>query len=227
MHYLSILLASLTALTSISATPTNVPRWNFRVGRCDLSRVHLKDLPSGQNNVTVSPDATPTFVTVGVGVQNYTCQNNVYVSIGAVAELFDISCLASNEEVFDNIQEFAFRIANSPVGRVLGKHYYGGSVIHPLINHYFDKNPVGSGIAPRFDLAGTNRFTTLKKTGGLTSPQGKKNVDWLELSEVAGDLSKVVYRTDTVRGQPPSSCRHGSPMISVNYAAKYWFFDTA
>jgi len=226
MHYLSILLTSLTALTTITATPTNHPRWNFRVRGCDLSNVHLKDLPSGQDNVTVSPDATPTYVTVGVGVQNYTCQNNSYVSIGAVAKLFDISCLASNEIVFDNVQEFAFQIANSPIERILGKQYYGGSQIHALINHYFVQNPDGSGIAPRFDLAGTDRFTTLKKTGDIPSPQGKENVDWLELSEVAGDLSNVVYRTDTVQGQPPSSCEDGSPVISINYAAKYWFFDS-
>jgi len=58
-------------------------------------------------------------------------------------------------------KKFAFNIFNSPIGRVLGKHYYEGSGIHPLISHYFDKNFVGSGITPRFDLAGTNRFTRL------------------------------------------------------------------
>jgi len=221
MLHLSILLTSLMALTTtINATPMKSPRWDHRVQGCDLSQVHLTDLPSGQTNVTVDSNATPLFVTLGVGVQNYTCQNGAYVSIGAVAQLFDISCLAGTD-IFESIQDFA---VDSYTGSTDVKLNFDGHDIYPIIFHDFIS--FGSGIAPRFNLVETGQFTTLKKTGSITSPQGKENVDWLELSEVDGDLAKWVYRTDTVRGQPPASCDNGSPTISINYAAKYWFFNS-
>jgi len=223
MLHLSIFLTSLIALTTtINATPMKSPWWDPRVQGCDLSQVHLTDLPSGQTNVTVNSNATPLFVTVGVGVQNYTCQNGAYISIGAVAQLFDISCLAGTD-IFECIQDFA---VDSLTGPTVVKLNFDGHDIYPIIFHDFVSNPDGPGIAPRFELVETGQFTTLKKTGGITSSQGKRNVDWLELSEVDGDLAKWVYRTDTVRGQPPASCENGSPTISINYAAKYWFFNS-
>ena len=170
------LMSSLASLTVIDAKPT-------KVQGCDLKHVRLSDLPSGQHNVTIGRHAVPKFVTIGAGVQvrqrssfslslfylthfqsinqNYTCQDNVYVSIGAVAKLFDISCLAGHHD-FNTIQYFALHHHS---GEQLGKEFFGGRKIHPIIDHDFVTNPVGEGIAPRFDLAGTHRFTTLKKDG--------------------------------------------------------------
>ncbi|KAF8331880.1 uncharacterized protein EI90DRAFT_3055734 [Cantharellus anzutake] len=219
--YLLLSLAALAPFTLVGASPTELSG-RARTQGCDLTHVRLNDLPAGQNSVTIRSSAVPKIVTIGAGVQNYTCINNVYVSTGAVAELFDISCIAGTK-AFRNIQNFA---VDHPTGSELGHQFFGGQTINPVVHHYFDFNPVSPGIAPRFDLAGTNRFTTLKKLGNIPSPQGKANVDWLELSEIKGDLAKFVYRTDTIRGQPPASCIDGSPVISIDYAAKYWFFDS-
>ncbi|KAI5481316.1 hypothetical protein MNV49_004938 [Pseudohyphozyma bogoriensis] len=46
--------------------------------------------------LSVPAGDTPNFVAVGRGVQNYTCSNATWTSIGAVASLYDVSCYDSS-----------------------------------------------------------------------------------------------------------------------------------
>jgi hypothetical protein len=160
---------------------------------------------------------------LGVGVQNYTCSAaGTYTSVGAVAKLFDISCLL-NTPIFPKIQDELFklppRVRDGILAAASRTPLYSG-------DHYFITNPVtGTGISPKFaqKANGGASFTVLGKKGGVKAPD-TTNVDWLQLSSIAGDWATTVFRVDTKAGQPPASCTTGTPDISVAYAAKYWFF---
>jgi len=174
----------------------------------------------------------PLFTTVAFGVQNYTCTAfGNYSSIGAVARLFDASCLYNTDEfltveidVFNLWDECpSFDPKDSGVADVLEQNW-----ILPLGDHYFvTKN---STLTPVFDFTSTGQNAGNpkaiffgKKIEDALSPDGTDNVDWVELENVGGELATTVYRVKTVEGQPPASCTPGSGDISVKYAAQYLF----
>ncbi|KAH9992834.1 hypothetical protein BJV77DRAFT_1067556 [Russula vinacea] len=185
---------------------------------------------------TLAPiQSAPIFTTVGMGKQNYTCSAaGNYTSTGAVAQLFDVSCLFGHEE-FSTIQDDIFSLWDScpstdptdpELARKLKKHWN----ISPVGQHYFVKN--NGTLVPVFDFTSTGDLKGNpgaiffgKKIGDIPSPDGSDNVDWLELQEVSGELANDVYRVNTVKGQPPASCKPGSADISVKYTAKYVFVN--
>ncbi|KAJ6555834.1 hypothetical protein B0H19DRAFT_1261982 [Mycena capillaripes] len=185
------------------------------VGRsCSTSKA-VMDLPANQTAL-VTPTTDPLFVALGVGVQNYTCSSatSTYASIGAVASLFDISCLESTR-VFGSIQTLA-----------------GVGTPFLLGFHYFVTSPSGTGISPKWDFTSTgnfvgnaNAFVLGAKVGDVLAPKNSAtNVDWLALNNVQGSLASKIFRIDTVGGQPPTSCVPGSAPISVKYTAKYFLY---
>ncbi|KAJ7659142.1 hypothetical protein DFH06DRAFT_1130701 [Mycena polygramma] len=196
---------------------------------CDTSQV-VMDLPSNQTAL-VAPSTPPLFVLLGVGVQNYTCSNTTFASIGAVASLFDISCL-DNEE-FSRVQTTAFNIwehayAGVPstlIGALVGAPHLDGF-------HYFVPSPSGTGLSPKWDFTSTGKFAGNStafvlgaKVGDILAPTDPAaNVDWLSLNRVDGDLASQIFRIDTVGGQPPTSCVAGTTPISVKYTAKYYLY---
>jgi len=198
---------------------------SFKISGCSLKNVKLT-LPANTGNVTVPAGQTPRFVTVGVGKQNYTCgATGTYTSIGAVAELYDASCAASNTAVLDALPSIAFDTnQNNPgVFTILN---------HTPLNmgpHTFVTNPTtGTGIVPRFDFTqsqrNSNDFVDCTKTGSIAAPTDPTcNVNWLALQSFQGGLAKTVFRVYTNHGQPPASCTPGQS-TSVNYAALYYFF---
>lgn len=92
---------------------------------------------------------------LGFGVQNYTCSsNNVFVSAGAVAEVFDISCVARNNNQFlSSVQNVLFNFWNgSDAGSCTIQDLIGalpGTVPanSVLAQHYFIDDGAG-GISP-------------------------------------------------------------------------------
>ncbi|KAJ7824025.1 hypothetical protein B0H14DRAFT_2369806, partial [Mycena olivaceomarginata] len=187
---------------------------------CDTSKA-VMDLPPNQTAL-VAPATAPLFVLLGVGVQNYTCSGTTFASIGAVASLFDISCLARTSQ-FATIQTTAFRIWDRVPSSV------PSTVIGPL---YFVTSPSGTGISPKWDFTSTGKFAGNStafvigtKVGDILAPTNPAtNIDWLQLARVEGDLASQIFRIDTVNGQPPTSCVPGSPPISVKYTSKYYLF---
>ncbi|TFK32009.1 putative malate dehydrogenase, partial [Crucibulum laeve] len=196
---------------------------------CDISNAKITGFPTS----FAAPSLKPSFAAVAIGVQNYTCgSTGTYTNVGAVAELFDISCLYGSS-AFDTIQDAAIDIwkiappifpaqeviailhsTNTPA--VLGQHYY---VTNPL---------TGQGVNPKWDFTSqganagnSNAFVVAAKVTGVSAPTGSQDIDWVDLKALTGSLAQEVYRTDTREGQPPASCTPGSPMISVKYAAKY------
>ncbi|KAJ6489957.1 hypothetical protein C8R45DRAFT_868093 [Mycena sanguinolenta] len=191
------------------------------------------DLPSNQTAL-VAPTTSPLFVALGVGVQNYTCSSttSTYTSIGAVASLFDISCL-DKTPAFATVQTSAYgawKAAPSGVSANTIGAKVGASNL--LGYHYFVTSPSGTGISPKWDFTSTGKFAgnssafiLAAKAGDIAAPTNSAtNVDWLMLNNVQGSLASKVFRIDTVNGQPPTSCVPGSADISVKYASKYFLY---
>jgi len=219
-------LSSVLLLASLaSATPV------IKFTGCNVQSAN-PNLPSGQTALTVPPGEVVENIALGVGVQNYTCSSTgTFTSVGAVAELLDISCLFGTS-IFSDLTTDAFDIFNASklitvddVINALG----GFSIV--LGQHYFVTNPfTGSGVSPTFDFRAAskkgdpNAFVIANKTGDIAAPTGPQDIDWLELTGAIGDLAKHIFRIDTKAGQPPSSCTPGAA-ISVKYTAQYWFYN--
>jgi hypothetical protein len=140
----------------------------------------------------------------------------IHRNVGAVAELFDISCLFGTSS-FTTIQDEAFNMwhkAPSSVTaqeaiKLLGRNQF------ILGQHYFVPNPkpaAGSpAISPKWDFTSAadkgnaNAFVIGAKVGDLPAPTGKTDVDWLQVKNVEGALADTIYRVYTKGGQPPSS----------------------
>jgi hypothetical protein len=181
-------------------------------------------LPTNQTVLAIPDGTKPVAIALGIGTQNYTCTAaGNYTSAGAVATLLDVSCLYKTP-LFARIQDDIMRLPanrrDALVQAMLPTPLHIG-------DHYFITNPItGTGISPKFAQTanGGAVFTTLAKKGGVKSPVGAQNVDWLQLSSVQGDWASTVFRVDTVLGQPPATCSKAGDAVQVPYAAKYWFY---
>jgi len=202
---------------------------------CNLSNATLP-LPSNQTALTELTSA-PSFVAVAVGAQNYTCNATslTYYNVGAVAELFDISCL-SDTPAFTTIQNDAFGVWDNASPSVTAQDVIKklGHNLLILGQHYYVPNPNTTAgnpaISPKWDFTSASEkrkaeaFVIGAKIGDLPAPTGKSDVDWVQLKKVEGELADTVYRVDTKGGQPPASCTAGAPLLSVKYTAQYWLF---
>ncbi|KAJ7445173.1 hypothetical protein B0H11DRAFT_14615 [Mycena galericulata] len=189
------------------------------------------DLPSNQT-LLVAPTTAPLYVALGVGIQNYTCSSaGKYTSIGAVASLFDISCLAPTP-AFAPVQTNAFNDWNSASASTTASSI-GARVGAPnlLGYHYFVIGATGA-LSPKWDFTSTGKnagnssaFVIGAKVGDIAAPTNTAtNVDWLALNNASGSLASKIFRIDTVGGQPPTSCTAGSANITVKYTAKYFLY---
>ncbi|KAF7294076.1 hypothetical protein MKEN_01454200 [Mycena kentingensis (nom. inval.)] len=198
---------------------------------CDTSAI-LMDLPAGQTQL-VQPSTAPKFVALGVGVQNYTCNaaTSKFTSVGAVASIFDIACLASDASSFAGLQTTAFAAWEAaPAGlNPIDLSSLSGSFGSPeqIGSHYFIPAASGTGLSPKWDFTttlGGDAFVVAAKAGNIPAPNTAEDVDWLALNGVSGTLATQVFRIDTVSGQPPTSCAAGDADISVKYTSKYFLY---
>jgi len=225
---LASFIVALFACTAFAA-----PSYNLKVSGCSLANIALTDLPTGQTQL-VTPTTKTSFIGIGVGVQNYTCgTTGTFASAGAVAELFDISCLKSSQ--FNEATDLAFDIWEA-----LPSHLTAQDVIkeftlikNPVVlgQHFFITNPLtGTGLSPKWDFTSASEkghsdaFVVGAKVGDIPAPSNSgKNVDWLALNGALGDLANQVFRIETRGGQPPTSCTAGAT-TSVKYVSQYWLF---
>jgi len=144
----------------------------------------------------------------------------LYSSVGALAELFDVSCLYGTK-FFSGITSDAFALWHAAPPSISAPsvveflHTFKNPAV--LGEHYFIVNPVtGTGTSPKWDFTShafsgnPDAFMVGAKVSSLAAPTGPSDVDWLQLSNVAGSLADEIYRTDTRGGQPPASviCSH-------------------
>ena len=98
-----------------------------------------------------------------------------------------------------------------------------------LGHHYFAADGT-----PTFDLSAKGKILFAKKNGDIKAPAtanagpaGTGAVDWLQLIAKPGYETvglQTVYRVVTAGGSPPTVCPSAG-VISVQYAAEYWFYD--
>ena len=125
-----------------------------------------------------------------------------------------MSCLYGKSE-FSSIQNDAYNYWKSysssdpfetGYSQLLKSHYD----ISPYGSYYFVEQ--NGSLIPVWDLTSTwpyagnpNAIVYAQKVKNVPSPQGSYNVDWVELKKMSGELANVIYRVDTVQGQPPST----------------------
>jgi len=180
--------------------------------------------------VLVAPSSPAKFVAAGVGNQNYTCTPaGNYSSIGAVAHLYDISSLSA-DPTFSKIQDCLYDAwtkdsDTNPLDGGLDNLVQGQFRLSLLGVHTFVEFNGASD--PSFDFTqstgDSSDFVTATKAGSIPSSDSQ-SVAWLSLKGVSGDLATQVFRVETKGGNPPSTCTPGSGVITVKYAAQYWFF---
>jgi len=199
---------------------------------CNISAISLPDAlvadSFGETNLTVfDPPSNVSLaqVTIGLGTQNYTCTNGKYVNVGALAQVFDISCIQNlpliSLALSQGILELEGVAGNALLNFATMIAKQGG---FKLADHYFD-NSTGA-LAPVFNFqVSGGGFAIGKKLVDLPAPVNPSvNVDWLQLEAIKGDAAKFLVREQTNGGQPPSSCSQEGKNLAVPYAAKYWFF---
>ncbi|GBE88620.1 hypothetical protein SCP_1400250 [Sparassis crispa] len=204
---------------------------------CDISS-YIPSLPSNQTQLVIPPAVSPSHIGLAFGVQNYTCSSsNTFTNVGAVAELFDVSCVV-NESFFQSLPNMLYNAWTSlddgfTILDIIDILHFANPP-EVLAQHYFVPNPVtGSGLSPKWDFTSSgffegvsNAFVIAKANGTLPSPDNSTlDITWLEVTRVEGDIASTVFRLNTIGGQPPSTCSYGqSQNISVKYTSNYLFY---
>ncbi|WVQ77795.1 hypothetical protein IAR50_007485 [Cryptococcus sp. DSM 104548] len=210
--------AALSSLSSIQSQSFPDLTKSLPTG-CSVSNITV---PLGASTLAAVDGQSSSTIAVGRGIQNYTCTSGAYVSTGALANLFDVTCLYSmTSGKVDTINlstalpEMAFSALQYP----------DTSNLPVAIHHLFVDTPGSNAtsISPLF--VGSTDQVLGSKTASFNDPTDTAtNVPWLQLTAVDGQgtLAKSVYRIYTVNGQPPSTCDTEGENLSVQYAALYW-----
>ncbi|KAG1862800.1 hypothetical protein DFJ58DRAFT_775198 [Suillus subalutaceus] len=194
---------------------------------CDLSCARLQ-VPANQTQL-IAPTYAPSFIGIGVGTQNYTCNatESTYALVGAVAELFDSSCLYGTP-TFESAPTTVYDVWSATTGITIQEVITMMGLTHDstvLGQHYYVLNPVGGTSHHLGVTAGnSNAYVIGAKIGDLPS-SNSSNIDNLMVKAVEGELAVEVFRVDTNGGQPPTKCVAGDSNITVKYTAQYWFFQ--
>ena len=128
-------------------------------------------------------------------------------SVGAVADLYDLSCLSKVPAIFNNIQDVAYaawKLA-PPNLKTLGPAVHS----YPLMgSHFFNTSPSGTGISPVWDFRAASAkgnpdaYVLAAKLAVIPAPSGPSDIDWVQLKAVTGalatqvcDIASVLVRT--------------------------------
>ena len=158
----------------------------------------LNNVPPPVNNPSAplnapSPGLSLQFVALGRGTQNYTCSNanstDAPTAIGAVATLYDASCLAAlNTDILNGIPPILLQIPSSGTGDIitaLDQISSPGDASFVLAQHYFVTTTT-----PFFDFRpfGNPDWIEAKKLQSVAAPPRSVpgSVPWLQLGYVAG-----------------------------------------
>ncbi|RYO84607.1 hypothetical protein DL766_009859 [Monosporascus sp. MC13-8B] len=210
---------------------------------CDLSKAQMPLAPT--------PMAGPAaglilkHVAIGRGTQNYTCDTTnstaVPAAAGALATLFDASCLASAyPDLLHMLPKLALRFdlplpaattadddEDDGVAQrmgpadlaVSGTHYFTDDMT-PFFNLDTSRAALGE--------AGCTKEEATPAPADAPAGQGDEPaVAWLRLSTLDGATGglREVWRVETAGGSPPESCQGMPAAFEVQYAAEYWFYE--
>lgn len=216
---------------------------------CDLSKAVLpvtckcfpsRALTQRQHHLTlhlIAPSPLPAVsdglslkhVAIGRGTQNYSCSTGnataAPVALGAVATLYNSSCIASAyPDLLAALPNVALQFnLTSPTQPSLTP----SSLL--LSGHHFFSNAT----TPAFDMTISNvGFAPCAKNNSASAPPGASvgqngvglgAVTWLKLitrTGATGGLEEV-YRVNTAGGSAPATCAGMPATFEVQYAAEY------
>ena len=170
-------------------------------------------------------------VVIGYGTQNYTCKDTYSPSPagnGAVADLYDVSCIASSDTIGQLPQSILHNpsVIHKKKLQQIGSHYFYPDSTTPVFKVYGGKKK-GLFVGQRVDgvAAPTNADAGLP-------PNAFGAVDWLKLGIKEGIKTpkgkpfkskgyKVVYRVETAGGKAPPTCEGKPAHFTIPYAALY------
>lgn len=187
----------------------------------------------------VTEGLTLKHVAIGRGTQNYTCDlsNSTAVpsALGAVATLFNASCVASTYPDLLNMLPrvaLAFNLTESdaytsnlvpantntrlaPGNYMISGHHYFLTTTTPFFN--LDTDNWQLGAAPCSKNATENA-----PADAPAGQNGEKAVAWLKLktADTATGQLQEVYRVQTAGGSPPATCAGMSAAFEVQYSAQ-------
>jgi hypothetical protein len=168
-------------------------------------------------------------VAVGRGTQNYTCDTTnstaAPAAAGAVATLFDASCVAAAYPDLLNIlpkvaMQFNLTAEENPrMGpsnlAISGKHFFTNNTT-PFFNLDTDAKKLG-------EAGCAKNSSTPAPPNAPVGQKGEPAVPWLKLLTrigSTGDLQEV-YRLETAGGSAPATCAGMPAAFEVQYAAQY------
>jgi hypothetical protein len=132
----------------------------------------------------------------------------LYRSIGAFANLFDISTIYPSP-LFYNVTNLAYEDWVNYDGSNFGQHitdYYGAK---PIGLHYYQTGT--NGLTPVWDFSlayGPTAVASAKVVGDIPSPDSDPgSVDWLHLTVTSGSLAQDILLLYTDGGEPPEQVR--------------------
>ena len=150
-------------------------------------------------------------------------------SAGALASLFDVSCVAATSSSLLNMLP---RIAlDLPDPNALhddndidlsGHHYFLNNT-----TPYFNMNtPAHQYGAAAFSKTAVSD-APINAMAGQSGKGGNGAVQWLYLEAQPGQDTpfKAVYRLNTQGGDPPATCTGMPASFDVQYAAEYWIYS--
>ncbi|RFU74433.1 malate dehydrogenase [Trichoderma arundinaceum] len=224
-------LDSLSSYFNLLASKVQTSKVRPVVPVCDLSKAQM---PMINGLLPPSAGLTVHHVAVGRGTQNYTCDASKPdappVAAGALATLFNVSCIASiSQDLLEKVPNMAVNFnydvaTTGPLGPmtlpVSGHHFFTDSTT-PFFN--LDMPTLDIGTVP----CAKNSSAPAPSTAA-TGPQGQGAVPWLKLTAKDGATGSIkeVYRVNTAGGSPPTSCQGQPANIEVQYSAVYWFWGS-
>ncbi|KAG0150075.1 hypothetical protein CROQUDRAFT_668768 [Cronartium quercuum f. sp. fusiforme G11] len=175
-------------------------------------------------NLTIPEGSHLKYLGVGFGTQNYTCSlasgTPLWKPVGALAELRDITNITTDPITFARAaikRDAKEKLADYPV---LAIHYFVPRKPAPLPAFFFNPEIVPD------DKKGD--FVVATKIGAMPSPHHPtRNVAWLALRVIEGDVARYVFRTNTHLGVAPSPehCTSEGQEVDRKYSALYWFYS--
>lgn len=191
------------------------------------------------------PDVTEGLVlkhvAIGRGTQNYTCDlsNSTAVpsAVGAVATLFNASCIAATYPDLLNMLPrvtLAFNLTTSESGAyadnlvpastdqrlapgnyMISGHHYFLTTTTPFFNLDTTNGNLG-------EVPAAKNATASAPEDAPTGQNGEKAVAWLKLHAKEGATGRIqeVYRVETAGGSQPATCTGMAAEFEVQYSAQ-------
>lgn len=205
---------------------------------CDLSKAQIPTLTKEPLPLPAAGLAVK-HVAIGRGTQNYTCDASNATAVptlaGAVATLFDASCIAAT---YPDLLRILPRLAlqfdlpysagadaddarMGPTGMLVsGRHFFTNATT-PFFNLDTPRKNVGTAPCSKLN-------SSAAPADAPKGRQGEAAVGWLRLAanpDATGGIHEV-FRVGTAGGSAPATCVGMPASFEVQYAAEYWFFAT-